>query len=212
MIRDRDVRLYQTTSAGVSVREFCVTRSFAIPAVLLLPLFFCGCVTGPRTAWTHNPNPLILAGGHPDLVWERLISVVNDYRFEIARESRLEGVVDTHYRTGAGIFEPWHRDAVGLENRLEGTLQSIRRKAILTVRPTRPGGWAINVQVHKELEDVNGLVARSPGGATFHDSEPLERDLNQVVGQSGPSGWIPLGRDHALEKDMLASIRIAMSG
>ncbi len=40
---------------------------------------------------------------------------------------------------------------------------------------------------------------------------PVGRDLNLVVGQSAPSGWIPVGRDPAVEQRILASLQLAYS-
>lgn len=64
--------------------------------------------------------------------------------------------------------------------------------------PTKPG--------LKGPEDLPGVAANSPGGATFQESAPLKRDLNLVVGQSSKSNWIPKGRDQALEQAFLASL------
>jgi hypothetical protein len=71
------------------------------------------------------------------------------------------------------------------------------------------GGYLVAVEAFKELEDLAGLAAISSGGATFQESTPLQRDLNLVVGQSTPSGWIPLGRDIELEQDMLIRLQSA---
>ena len=102
------------------------------------------------------------------------------------------------------MLEPWHGDTVGTENRLESTLQSIRRKAYITVTPVQ-GGFLIGVEAHKELEDV-AKAANLQGAATFLDDNILARDLNAVVGQATPSGWISKGRDEALEQSMLKSL------
>ena len=66
----------------------------------------------------------------------------------------------------------------------------------------------VGVEAHKELEDV-ARAANSPGAATFLDNSPLQRDLNPVVGQATPSGWIPKGRDLAFEQSMLLAINRA---
>ena len=70
----------------------------------------------------------------------------------------------------------------------------------------------VNLQVFKEQEDLHGLAANSTGGATFQESTPLERDLNLVVGQTTPSGWIARGRDPALEQLMLADLECLLNG
>ena len=67
----------------------------------------------------------------------------------------------------------------------------------------------VSVRVDKEIEDVPGLAANYEGGATFPESQPLERDLDQVVGQSGPSRWLFRGNDRALESEIMRQIRFA---
>ena len=138
-------------------------------------------------------------------MWERTVDVVHDY-FEIARESRLDGVIETKPLVAAGMLEPWHRDSVGLENRLEGTLQSIRRRAFINVTPAE-GGYLVSVDVFKEQEDVTTTPDKSAGNSTFQESRPLQRDLSLVVGDSAPDGWIALGHDQALESRMLKQIQ-----
>ncbi|MGE4003033.1 MAG: hypothetical protein AB7I48_22820, partial [Planctomycetaceae bacterium] len=89
---------------------------------------------------------------------------------------------------------------------------SIRRKVLVRVLPhDQSPGYLVSVEAFKEIEDLPGVAANSPGGATFQESTPLERDLNLVVGQSAPSGWILAGRDPALEQQILASLQRAYS-
>lgn len=132
-------------------------------------------------------------------MWERSISVLHQCHFQIARESKLEGIIETAYRAGSGILEPWHLDSQGAPQLIESTLQSIRRRVTVSIKPAEDGQLRLVVRVDKEQEDVPGEVARFEGGATFSDSVPLSRDLSRVVGQSGRSRWIPLGRDEVLE-------------
>lgn len=165
-----------------------------------------GCATMSGQAQVVS-NPVFVRANNSDEAWERTVDVVHDYLFEIERENKLGGVLETRYKTGANLLEPWHRDSVGVANRAESTLQSIRRKAFLSVTPV-DGGFMVGVEAHKELEDV-ARAANSAGAATFLDNSPLQRDLNPVVGQATPSGWIPKGRDMALEQSMLTSINRA---
>lgn len=164
----------------------------------------CATISGPAATVS---NPVFVRANNHEEAWERTVDVVHDYLFEIERENKLGGVLETRYKTGANLFEPWHRDSVGARNRAESTLQSIRRKAYLSVTPV-DGGFMVGVEAHKELEDV-ARAANSAGAATFLDNSPLQRDLNPVVGQATPSGWIARGRDVALEQSMLLSINRA---
>lgn len=165
-----------------------------------------GCAMLPRHA-TAPSGPVFVRANDGDIVWERTVDVVHTYLFEIERENRLDGVIETRYKTGASMLEPWHPDSVGAANRWESTLQSIRRKAYVSITPVN-GGYMVNVEAIKELEDVP-RAANSAGAATFLDNNPLQRDLNVVVGQATPSGWIPRGRDAELEHAMLGSIAAA---
>ena len=185
------------------------TKSRRLPVcaallTVLVGLAGCQSFSSNRQAGLLS-NPLILPARNDEIAWERTVEVLHDYQFQIARENKLDGVIETDYKIGAGLLEPWHRDAVGFENRLEGSLQSVRRRAFVSLSRS-PDGYAVGVEVFKEQEDLEGLAANSPGGATFQESAPLDRDLNQVIGQSKRSGWIPLGRDPQLEQAILASL------
>ncbi|MBX3440885.1 MAG: hypothetical protein KF774_00665 [Planctomyces sp.] len=158
-------------------------------------------------------NPMFVGSNNEDAVWERTVDVLHEFHFGIARENRLSRVIETQYFVGSGVLEPWHSDSVGLANRLESTLQSVRRRVIVNVIPGEQGqGYLVSVEAFKELEDLPGIAANSTGAATFSENEPLRRDLNPVVGQSTPSGWIPAGRDLALEAAILGRLQRAYSG
>lgn len=168
---------------------------------------FCAAMSGCASISNYRApvsNPVFVRANNQDDAWERTVDVVHDYLFEIERENKLGGVLETRYKTGSNVLEPWHGDSVGLNNRMESTLQSIRRKAYVSVTPVQ-GGFLVGVEAHKELEDV-AKAANSQGAATFLDDTLLQRDLNAVVGQATPSGWISKGRDEALEQSMLKSL------
>jgi hypothetical protein len=179
----------------------------------LLLMGLCGPLSGcafsrPQTV---AGNPIFIAAQNDDAVWERAVDVVHDY-FDLARENRITGsqpgVIETRYKVGSSLLEPWNRDSHGLENRTESTLQSIRRKAVISITPAQ-GGYFVAVEVFKEIEDQPGIVNNTAGAATFHQASPLRRDLDQVVGQSAPSGWVSRGRDEALEAEMLRRLQMA---
>jgi hypothetical protein len=152
-----------------------------------------------------EPNPVFVAANNHETVWERTVDVLHAYQFPIARENKPDGIIETDYKVGAGLLEPWHQDSLGADARLESSLQSIRRRVFVTLNPT-DRGYLIGVEVFKELEDLNGPASNSAGAATFQESTPLQRDLDRVVGQSAPSGWIPVGRDARLEQAILQSL------
>ena len=184
-----------------------------IIAGLLCASLCAGCAGGMSSIRTGGvvpvkaPNPLFVASTNEDLVWDRMVETLEDFQFPILEENRQSRVIKTDYKVGASVFEPWHQDSVGFSNRLESTLQSVRRRVIVTMIPSEEQpGYTVSVEAYKEFEDLPGVAANSPGGATFLNSKPLDRDLNLVVGQSAPSGWMWAGRDYPLEQAIVGQL------
>ena len=165
-----------------------------------------GCASLP---WSQQAatNPVFVRASSQELVWEGAVDALHNNQFQIHRENRLDGIIESRYKTGSGLLEPWHHDSVGLRSRLESTLQSIRRKVFVTITPAE-GGYFVGVEAYKELEDVN-QASNSAGAATFLDNNANKRDLTAVVGQAAPSGWIPKGRDLDLEQLLARSLQRA---
>lgn len=185
------------------ISECVIPVAFAIA-----PLFVCcGCLTSPPKAVSGGASTIQVSDTQRDALWERAVVVLNRNHFQVARESKLEGIIETEYRGGSNILEPWHSDSVGFQNRMESTLQSIRRRVTINMQSSGIGVMTLNIRADKEIEDVPGLAANYEGGATFSENQPLSRDLDQVVGQSGPSRWLAIGRDPLLERKLLAEIQ-----
>ncbi len=199
--------------AGTSISSAPLSRMFRpLVSLILLGLgsLLSGCAAQRPVIAS---NPVFIPAANEDIAWERTVDVVHDY-FDIARENRIigsqPGMIETRWRIGASLLEPWHRDTQGFDNRLESTLQSIRRKAIISITPAQ-GGYLVGVEVSKQIEDVPGVANTTAGGATFHQASPLSRDLDLVVGQSSPSGWIPRGHDDVLEGEILRRLQLAFT-
>jgi hypothetical protein len=188
-----------------------------------------GCATsypnGPFAAATapgyENPpvqtiyafeNPLPVAGDQ-GFIWDQVVDVVDDY-FPIAREQRAdllgdvvtEGRLDTAPIVGATILEPWRGDSVGVAERLESTLQQTRRLAVVRLIPGETG-LLLDVAVFKELEDLQRPEHSTAGAATFRYDSALERFRDPVGAEPFSQGWIPRGRDAALEQRILSQIQ-----
>jgi hypothetical protein len=189
--------------------------AFRFAFLVLLCAWLAGCRLPGALPFGAGaaPNPIPVVARNDDALWERTIDVLHSFQFPVAREDRLARIIETEYKVGSGCLEPWQRDSVDVTNRLESTLQSVRRMVRITLAPVDGGGgYAVSVEAFKEREDLPGLAANSPGAATFQESTPLQFDLNPVVGQTAPSGWVSVGRDIALEQAILASLRAAYAG
>lgn len=159
-------------------------------------------------------NPLFVPVTNRDAAWRGIVDVVDDY-FKIASEEQVhevgglltEGRIETWPRGGATHVEPHRRDSVGLLNRWHGTLQTIRRTAVASIVPT-DGGYLIDLNIQKELEDLPRPEHATAGAATFRSDGSLPNRRTEEVSPTYASpNWIPLGRDPALEQRILSAIR-----
>lgn len=172
-----------------------------------------GCSQGhlPRVSRILSPapvseNPILIPSDDFEKVWAETVAVVDKY-FDIASENRLSRTIITQPMVGGTIFEPWRGDTVGVSEKFESTLQTIRRFAIINVNRAPNGGYLVKVQVRKELEDLMRPDRQAAGRAVFNNDFPVNR-TREVVGPVPVStGWIPRGRDPNLEQAILAGLR-----
>lgn len=200
----------------------------AAPFLVVLTCFAHGCHhSAPPEPWVAAPglgspqppaiaggvpNPLTVQGVNPEFLWEQLADMTDDY-FSIASEQRVqnlgglltEGKIETRYLPGATYLEPWQLDSSSTEERLLATLQSIRRRATIRVVPTN-GAFQVHLVVDRDLEDVDQSASSLPGSSVPRHDGSLMRMLDTP--EKGPQtlGWIPLGRDYALEQEMLREL------
>ena len=232
------VRRKSATFLAVLLAAFVATGGLAQPPVPAQPDPFAplpaGTVIGPQGQVTGpglvpgpgTKNAAVIPPLDAEVVWKQMVDVADDY-FKVATEQRVtfangvptEGRIDTFPQTGATLLEPWRADSVGFRERLESTLQSIRRIGTMRLAPD-PAGWRIEVVVNKELEHLARPMRATTGGASFRNDDSLYRygtplpTLGQQVGDqprpvAAPTpnlGWIPLGRDPLLEQRMLSKV------
>lgn len=158
---------------------------------------------------TISPNPLIVPTADFELVWNKTVAVVDEY-FDIASENRLARKIVTNPVEGATLLEPWRRDSVGFQERLESSLQTIRRFALISVVDAPGGGYAVKVEVYKELEDLTKPDRQMGGRAVFNNEFPVDRVRDVVGPVPVANGWVPQGRDPKLEQAILAKLRYAL--
>lgn len=171
---------------------------------------------GGCAPWRANritlENPLTIPASECDFVWDQIVDVVDD-DFDIESEQRVRrvgdvltvGRIDTAPQTGATLIELWKGDAADLYERLHGTLQTLRRRAVVQVIPAGET-FQVEVVVFKELEDLGMAQFSTAGQATFRNDGSFVRIEEPVGIQPYTLGWIPLGRDTAEEQKMLNKI------
>jgi hypothetical protein len=189
-------------------------RHFVALAVLLPAAVGCAAnppVTHPewQTANVFYGNPALLTVRDPEVAWETVVDVVDDYfkiqweiPVQLAGNVPLEGQLVTFPAVGSTLFEPWRADSVGPYDKLESTLQSIRRQATVRVIPA-PNGYLVDVAVFKYLEEVAQPMHATAGAATFRNDSSLTRVVSPVGEQPITQDWIDVGRDTALEQQLI---------
>ena len=161
-------------------------RNAVVAAVIVMAL--AGCSAGPEWTtppgcppqplrllrpWSRPlgppvavyANPIFVPVADPQCAWEQVVEVVDDY-FRIEHEEPVrvvgntltEGTFTTVAEVSPTIFEPWRHDTVDPQQRIENTLQTMRRRAVVRVVPAQGGHW-VEVQVFKELEDTRSAGA-----------------------------------------------------
>ncbi len=183
-----------------------------------------GCMTGPlpdnplllRPAPPAAPevvveNPVFVPLGPPSYagVFEKVLDVVDDY-FEIALANRYDGRIETFPRTAPGLEQPFKPGSPDFEQRLLATLQSVRHRAIVLIKPADDGGFWVDVKVFKELEDLPRPVRSSAGAASFRGDNSVERQDDVIDATVFESNWVPLGRNGPLEQVILERIKQCM--
>jgi hypothetical protein len=170
-----------------------------------------------ETTGVLYPNPVFIPIPDPQCAWEAVVDVIDDY-FKIEKEMPVRqigstgnegwidaGRIETFYQVSPTILEPWRRDTAGEYERLENTLQTIRRRAVVSMLPAQGGFW-VDVAVFKELEDLHKPEHASAGGATFRYDSSLTRVVNPGGGVDLSDCWIPQGRDPVLEQRIIGHL------
>lgn len=179
-----------------------------------------GCASGP-SSWKLPdfaqvftpppplPNPLPVPSGEFDVVWNKTVAEVNKH-FPIASENRLARTIRTDSEMTGTLIEPWTPDTATFRDRLEATLQTIRRFAVVHLDPGPSGGYLIKVEVFKELEDLTKPASQPAGRAAYYNDFPVNRTREVVGTVLTPLGWIPIGRDPNMEQLILKEIHDAL--
>ncbi len=175
----------------------------------LLGLTGCASVTRLVTPTPVTENPLIVPSTEMETIWRETVAVLDDY-FEIRTENRLARTIETDPVIASTLLSPWKGDSVGFHDRFEATLQTIRRFARVQIEPLPGRGYAVKVEVFKELEDMAKPDRQMAGRAVFNNDFPVNRTREIVGPIPVPNTWIPRGRDTKLEQVILNRIRAAL--
>jgi hypothetical protein len=177
-----------------------------------------GCLSAPPI---DNPalvrgepieNPVLVSPGQPTAasyreVFEKVVDVLDDY-FDLLPPNPYDGRITTKPRIAPGYEQFWKHGNPDPRSRLFATLQSVRQTATVEIRSGERGGYLVYVVVEKELEDVPRPTSAGAGPAVFQEMPTVERQVEVVSPETtGDRVWFKIGRDYALEQQILRRIR-----
>ncbi len=178
-----------------------------------------GNATGVGAYDPEQPNPLFVETRDPEALWDAIVDTLDNYyviETEIPVRTyeqdsggqtylyRTEGRLETRPSIMGGVQEPWRKNGASCGNRWFATFQTVRSSAVVRVVPEGEG-FFIYLSVLDEIEDM-----AKPIGSSIGYSQKFREDvsqLTQTVGERAPSkGWIPIGRDDDLERQIMEEL------
>lgn len=163
-------------------------------------------------------NPTTIPPVAPDFLWEQIVDSIDDY-FRIDYESPVRrtetfwqpGTLETFPEISGTTLEPWRGEAARGYQRLQSTIQTIRRTATVEVAPVE-AGYALSIKVVKEQEDVDQSQFAAAGAAAQRHDGALIENSEQVRQMPITLGWFEIGRDTELERRIMADILGRITG
>ena len=165
-----------------------------------------GCT---RPASVRFVNPMIFTAADPGEVAAAARRTLTELRFQIEYPPAAEGRITTESLTGASWFEFWRKDTRGAWQSLEASAHTTRRKA--TVAVTRKDkGCQVLVKIEKQRASAPNLGPDNIAEAfsRYHPEESERMRQNELA--KTKYKWIDMGRDDALEQDILERIQLAV--
>lgn len=157
-------------------------------------------------------NPARIGAIDPEFLNFQVVDAVDDY-FKIQSEQWvrrdsvqwLEGRVTSYPQVSGTSLEPWRGDSTRGFERLQSTIQTIRRTATVRITPDE-SGYAIEVTVLKEKEDVDQAQSSTAGSSAQRHDGTVVRNENQQRSLPETLGWYEIGRDSELESKIMQGI------
>jgi hypothetical protein len=195
------------------------------PAMWSLAAFF-GCAQ--HTTPVAPRQQLTPGQGNFQAVWDAACFVLRGHGFVLDRQDRREGTITTHPLMSRHWFELWRKDAAYGKDLAESSLQTIYRRATVTIAPTSPGAETFRatvrvdvgrsdkkeIQITSTSEAFNLFTTVSPDIAEERSKGAARQTIEQSATVGGPTEmgmpkWlVELGRDADLETKLAAAILI----
>jgi len=118
-----------------------------------------------------------------EAVWNGSLEVLRKHNFTLDRQDRRAGVITTRALLARHWFEFWRPDAANVLDLLEGTLQTVYRTAMVTIRPASDSSDtfvpSVEVIVSRSSMEKLGIVAAGEAYNRFFESREEQGVVRQ---------------------------------
>ena len=193
---------------GASLVRSIACILIALGGVLAMALL-AGCAAAPAPA-----ESLIVTTDSFDAAFGVSRDVLRGRYFEADRVDRRAGVITTLPSTAGASWELWRRDSADAGGRALAALHTIRKTVLVKIAEPESGGCRIAVTVTMERQQAPNLEPTAT--SDLYSLYSRHGFLGQQYGTGGRAEtrwerkagawWTDIGRDLALEHDLLKEI------
>lgn len=180
--------------AGLMVRGLMVTLMVCCAGA-------AGCRSGAPAAYRSSATISVDAQSPSgEVLWEGIKDTLRGDHFTLDQVDRRGGVITTRPELSRHFFEFWRRDARTFSDKLEASINPIRRWIEVRFDASgETGETALAVVVHKQRLSSPDRMFNSSGAAYQFFSETLPSTTGAPRVTAADERWLDLGRDAALE-------------
>ena len=168
-------------------------------AVLMLVGCVVGCASSHKKEEVANPLEISLPY---EVVWRATVDTI-EKDFQIERQDHEGGRIVTRYKEGRTILEPWGMDAQTRYEKLEETVNRVRRRVEAEVTPGE-GMSTVAVTVVRERLNYEPPATEYEEGPP---ATPEEREQAAIAAARTPrEQWTFMGSDDLVAQRILREI------
>ena len=154
------------------------------------------------------PEPLLIQA-EVDQIWQLCQAELKKRGFTLDRVDRRSGIIQTYPLTSRQWFEFWRQDVVTDRDLAESSLHTVRRSVSIAVSAAPEDRHRLQCRV--AVERLSAPLELTSGQVRVRDifAQSAGRIPTPQVSEKRkkhPPRWLPIGQDHALEKDILQAI------
>lgn len=160
-----------------------------------------------RPAATLDERSLLCMDYSRQVLFDASVETLQDMQFELETADADAGLIRTWPLRGGQYFEPWRSDNASAEMAALVNLHSLQRIVEIEMLPSL-GKQCVDCRVYVRRLSIPGEFygGTRQMAALFTEGDVDEQTLVLEADQLEEAEWIDLGRDPALEQELLTEI------